>query len=325
MPPSTQHDSQPATSAQASTATVFLARLRNPQARPLLLDGALGTELERRGLRSELPLWSTHALLEAPDVVREIHAAYLAAGAEILTANTFRTQRRTLRRCKLETRARELSTLAIALARDAIRANRAAPKSAMSGADLPQSKTYLVLGSNPPLEDCFHPELVPDAKTLDREHLENIATLLEAGADGVLIETMNSIREAVAATRAAQHLGALTLVSFCATESGTPLSGEKLADALEAVAAHAPHAVLVNCLPATAVRACLPILADTQIPFGVYANNLTLATACASRAAMSPAAYAHEAEHWLAMGARIIGGCCGTMPAHIAALAALLR
>ena len=64
----------------------------------LLLDGATGTELERRGVRTALPLWSAPALLEHPEIVEQIHADYAAAGAELITANTFRTQRRTLAR-----------------------------------------------------------------------------------------------------------------------------------------------------------------------------------------------------------------------------------
>src|SRR2546427_6160361 len=62
----------------------------------VLLDGALGTELERRGISIRLPLWSAQALLDAPDRVREIHEEYVRAGAEILIANTFRTTPRTL-------------------------------------------------------------------------------------------------------------------------------------------------------------------------------------------------------------------------------------
>ncbi|MCC6642745.1 MAG: homocysteine S-methyltransferase family protein, partial [Deltaproteobacteria bacterium] len=85
----------------------------------MILDGALGTELERRGVPSALPLWSAHALLERPDLVRAIHAEYVAAGAEILTANTFRTQERTLARAGFGARAAELTALAVRLAREA--------------------------------------------------------------------------------------------------------------------------------------------------------------------------------------------------------------
>ncbi len=325
--PSSLFTSQKTPSQQAplSAKAMFCEELRNAKARPFLLDGALGTELERRGVRSELPLWSAHALWEAPDVVRKIHREYLAAGAEILTTNTFRTQRRTLARGKLETHARELSTLAVSLARDAIREHLAALQVGTKANDpLPRNRTCLVLGSNPPLEDCFRPELVPDEETLDREHRENIETLLAGGADGILIETMNSIREAVAATRAAQSFGAIALVSFCATENGTLLSGENLTDAIDAIAPYEPHAVLVNCLMPKAVRVCLPALQSAKIPFGVYANNLAIAKTSTTTEALSPSAYANEAKDWIEAGARMVGGCCGTTPAHIEKLASLL-
>src|SRR5258705_516097 len=74
----------------------FLERLGDP--RPILLDGATGTELNRRGVSTDLPLWSAGALLDAPATVRQIHRDYLLAGAEVVTANTFRTHRRSLAR-----------------------------------------------------------------------------------------------------------------------------------------------------------------------------------------------------------------------------------
>lgn len=68
---------------------------RLAQGRPLLLDGAMGTELDQRGVRTYLPLWSALGVLDRPEVVREIHRDYVTAGADVLTTNTFRTTRRT--------------------------------------------------------------------------------------------------------------------------------------------------------------------------------------------------------------------------------------
>src|SRR5574342_1176370 len=98
----------------------FLGRLTT--ARPLLLDGATGTELNRRGVNTDLPLWSARALLEAPDVLGQIHLDYVRAGAELITANTFRTHRRSLARAGLGDEAERLTRLAVSLARDAVRA-----------------------------------------------------------------------------------------------------------------------------------------------------------------------------------------------------------
>ncbi|MBW2371838.1 MAG: homocysteine S-methyltransferase family protein [Deltaproteobacteria bacterium] len=279
------------------------ARLRRGP--PLLLDGATGTELEARGVRSELPLWSSHALLEAPDVLAAIHRDYARAGAEALTAASFRTQRRTLERAGLASRAAELSAQAVTLARRA-------------GGDV------YVLGSAPPLEDCYRPDLVPDDESLRREHAEHAGNLAAAGADAILAETHNTAREARAAVAAAAAVGLPVIVSFVCGADARLLSGEPLAEALDAVVPLAPLAVGVNCLPPSAVGACLEILAATGVPFGVYANlGAPGAEPAAPRsAACSPHDYAAHAQAWARAGARFVGGCCGTTPAHLSAVAA---
>ena len=281
---------------------------------PLLLDGATGTELERRGARSQLPLWSAHALVEDPDLVGRIHADYVQAGAQILTANTFRTQRRTLVRGGLGERAAELTALAVELARHA-------------AAETAPHREVLVAGSAPTLEDCFRPDLVPDDAALAREHTEHAAHLAKAGVDAILVETMNTSREAVAALRAARGTGVPALASFVCSAGPRLLSGEALEDALAAAEMEDPLAVLVNCLPPSKVAACLPALRASGLPFGVYANlgepederGLARSEDCA------PEEFAEWASAWLDAGARIVGGCCGTTPAHVRAIAQRMR
>ena len=285
---------------------------------PILLDGALGTELERRGSPTTLPLWSTHALLRDPELVLRVHADYVAAGAEVLTADTFRTQRRVLARAGIGEQARELTLLAVSLAR---RASEGQP-SRSPGA----RRRVSVVGSAPTLEDCYRPDLVPDAQALAREHAEHAANLALAGVDAILIETMNTIREAVAAARAARAASLPFLVSFACWEGDALLGGEALAEALAAVAAEGPLALLVNCLPASNVSACLPALRAAGLPFGVYANlGAPGVTSGAGRTEhYDPDAFAERAELWIRAGARIVGGCCGTTPEHIRAIAARL-
>jgi homocysteine S-methyltransferase len=140
---------------------------------PWSLDGALGTELERRGVPSTLRLWSTHAPLAAPDQVVAIHREYLEAGAALLTANTLRTQARG----GLVGRGAALCAEAIALAREAIR-DAGAPHGAA-----------LVAGSAPPLQDCDRPDLAPDDDALAREHGALAENLASAGADLMLCQT----------------------------------------------------------------------------------------------------------------------------------------
>jgi S-methylmethionine-dependent homocysteine/selenocysteine methylase len=288
----------------------FEARLRDGSL--LVLDGATGTELERRGVPSALPLWSAPALIDHPDVVRRIHADYADAGAEVITANTFRTQARTLARGGLAQRAAALTRRAVELAREGARAGRG---------------HVFVVGSAPTLEDCYRPDLVPDAAALAREHAEHARHLAAAGVDAILVETMNSVREAVAATRAARAQGVAALVSFVCWDGARLLSGEPLEDAALAARDAGADAVLVNCLPPTHVPVCLPALARTGLPFGAYANlgapndetGFTRSDDC------TPEEFAAHALRFAEAGARIVGGCCGTTPAHLRAVAHRLR
>jgi len=279
--------------------------------RPLLLDGATGTELERRGVRSDLPLWSSWALLEAPDTLRAIHADYLRAGADALTAATFRTHARSLAAAGLESRAAALTALAVRLAREAA---------------APAQRPAFVLGSAAPLEDCYHPERVPDDAALAREHAAHARHLVAAGVDAILAETMNTLREAVAAARAAREAGADALVSFVCGADARLLSGEPLAEALDAVASLGPLALGVNCLPPQAVAPCLEPLRRSGAPFLVYANlDAPGAPLRAAPEDASPEAYAAYALGWVRAGAACVGGCCGTTPAHVARVQRRLR
>jgi S-methylmethionine-dependent homocysteine/selenocysteine methylase len=142
---------------------------------------------------------------------------------------------------------------------------------------------------------------------------------VRAGVDAILVETMNTLREGVAAARAAREAGADLLVSFVCDREARLLSGEPLGEAIDAVLELAPAAVGVNCLPPAAVAACLPRLERAGRPFLVYANL------AAPAAATTPAAFARAALRWAAAGAACIGGCCGTTPAHLRALVDRLR
>ena len=138
----------------------------------------MGTELERRGAATGLPLWSARALLESPELVLAIHRDEVAAGADILTANTFRTHRRTLAKENAGERSAELTRTAVLLAREAARS---------------ASRPVWVAGSLSPLEDCYRPDLRPPGEALEREHAVQAEALASSGADLILIETQNSV------------------------------------------------------------------------------------------------------------------------------------
>jgi S-methylmethionine-dependent homocysteine/selenocysteine methylase len=271
---------------------------------PCVLDGATGTELERRGIPTQLPLWSAAALWEHPRALAEIHADYARAGVDFLTANTFRTQRRTLARAGRGDQAGLLTAAALRLAIEGASAARRAP---------------LVLGSAPPLEDCYRPQDVPAEDALVREHRTHAENLAAAGADAILIETMNCIRESVAAVDAARAVDLPFLVSFVCWDGATLLSGEPLDAAIEAISGSAPCAIAVNCLPPSNTTACIEVLAASGQPFGIYANlgEPDDASGFARSEDCTATAFAAHAEEWVSAGASLVGGCCGTTPDHI--------
>jgi S-methylmethionine-dependent homocysteine/selenocysteine methylase len=271
----------------------------------------MGTELQRRGADTRLPLWSARALLEAPDLVRQIHREEVEAGAEVVTANTFRTHRRTLARAGLGERSRELSALAVALARDA---------AASAGREV------LVAGSLSPLEDCYRPDLVPEDAALEEEHREQAESLATAGVDLIVLETHNTVRELVAAARAAKATGLPVVASMVTDGEGRLLSGEPIEDAVRALEPRTtkPDAISINCVPAGKLSGDLDRLAAAArgISLAAY-GNLGLPAderGWAFTEDLFPSAYAELARGWLALGARLVGGCCGTTAAHTAAL-----
>jgi len=301
----------------------FRERLREACAagRPLLLDAAMGTELARRGVDTSPPLWSARGLYGDAAVVHAIHRENARAGADVLTANTFRTHARNLLSTeeprRVSQRARELTLWAVALARE--------------GAGASGRAGVLVAGSLSPLEDCYSPDLVPDGAALAREHALQAGLLAEGGCDLILVETMNTVREAVAAARAAAETGLPVAVSLVTDGAGRLLSGEPVAAAARALLAlpRPPDLLGVNCVPARAIGGDLALLrgAAPGIPLGVYAN--TGRALDEARGLFTdptgPESYAGLAAAWLAAGGvALLGSCCGTTSAHTLALRALI-
>lgn len=284
----------------------FLARLAQP--RPILIDGATGTELARRGLDTGTPIWSALALIEAPQVVEQIHRDYLEAGAKVIITNTFRTQRRALDKVRMGHEAGRLTALAVAIAQKAVRAS---------------GKDAYVAGSIAPLEDSYSPELAHAHETYLAEHGRMARNLAAAGVDLLIAETMNTVAESAAAAEAASVTGLPFGVSWVCRDDGRLLSGETLAEAAEAVRPFGPSFLGINCTPAPVVDAALDALqVATDLPLSVYANigHTDEIEGWEHTEDLDPAAYGTCAIGWLSRGVKLVGGCCNTTPEHIAAI-----
>lgn len=286
--------------------------------RPLVLDGATATELQRHEVVVEAPWWSSVVLLseEGRRLLRDVHVAHVRAGAEIVTANTFRTNRRALERAGVARGDDRLVHVAVEEARRA----RAA-----SGVTRP----VFVAGSMAPVEDCYQPALVPSDAELAEEHGWMARALADAGVDLVLVETMNSMREARIALECVRALDLPAFVSFVCADGDTLLSGESLTSAARAMEEAGASVVLVNCVPPQHVAACLSSLRrGCALPIGIYPNiedrsgidDWTHVPHYVNTA-LSPETLATKVGEWhAAFHLGVIGGCCGVSPDYIAAI-----
>lgn len=285
-------------------------------AKLVLLDGAVGTALSAAGVDASGPLFSAAALLDdgGRAALRQIHLEQARAGAEVLTAATFRTSRRTLARAGLSARFPALARAAVALARAAAEA-----------AGREQGRALRVAGSLAPLEDCYQPGLAPAPAEARAEHAEHAQALAEAGCDLLLVETVCSAPEGLAAVEAAVATGLPVWVSAMATPRSQLLDGSRLDDFFRAAALRGAAAALLNCTPCDGIDRALDDAAASGLPFGAYAHMGQVDPACgwSSGPVFAPAEYRRRAERWRARGASILGGCCGTGAAHVAALATL--
>jgi len=289
--------------------------------RPVLLDGAVGTELARRGVDTTLPLWSARALLDDRGLatLASIHEDYARAGAEILVTDTFRTTGRALRRAGKDGAWRETNLRAVESARGAARGVTA------------DGRVCLVAGGIAPLEDCYRPDLVPPQATCLEEHRLQVEMLAALGVDLILIETMNCRREAEAALLAARDSGLPILLSLCPREPLHLLSGEPLEEAvprLVDLGGEVLRAILLNCATPEVLARIFPRFCALvpRLPHGLYAHLGEPDEVSGWRLAAhhAPDTYAAWMEPRIEEGARLVGGCCGTTPDHIAALAGLL-
>ena len=302
--------------------------------RPLLLDGGTGRELLKRGVPILTEIWSATALTLAPEIVRDVHDDFIAAGADIITTNTYGISRERMAREGIEDRTTEFSRIAgqiAAAARDAA------------------GRPVAVAGSLPPYGGSYRPDKVGAFEHLLPLYREQAAAL-EPFVDLYICETMSSAAEALAAVTAAVAFGKPVWVAWTLHEdrSGRLRSGETVTEAAAALA-HLPIAgLLANCCAPESIGAAMPELlaagkgkrvggyANTFLPvstdWGAYARakhdttdwKAYAAQALPLRDDLDPEAFARHAQAWRDRGAHILGGCCGAGPEHIARLRAVL-
>jgi 5-methyltetrahydrofolate--homocysteine methyltransferase len=278
--------------------------------RTVVSDGAMGTELQRAGLA--IGECGDQWTVTHPDRLRAIHASYIDAGSDAILTNSFGANRWVLGRYGLEGEVEAINRAAAAVARQA-----AGP-------------SVCVLGDIGPCGGFLRPlgEIEPDA--LLSEFTRQARALLDGGADGVIIETMSALEEVVIAVRAARAAGAPFVVASMAFDrlpNGTirTMMGVAPETAASASLDAGAHIVGANCgthmTTADFAQVVGAFREVTDRPVMVQANAGSPELE-GGRAVyrLTPDAFAAGMREVVAAGAGIVGGCCGTTPAHIAAL-----
>ncbi|MCC6751890.1 MAG: homocysteine S-methyltransferase family protein [Deltaproteobacteria bacterium] len=290
--------------------SAFLDRVTSG-ATPLLLDGGLGSMLIAEGLESGAApeAWN----VSHPERVTRVHRAYVAAGSDAVQTNTFGGNALRLARFELGASLAELNRRAVELAR------AAGPRFVV--ADVGPSGEY-----RPPVGHA-------DPAAWRAAFAEQARALASPGPDAFHLETMSDLVEARTALEAVleQAPGVPVMVSmtFERRKRGFyTIMGDPLAASLRALADAGAAVVGANCtLTSPDMRALAEeALAAATVPL-VFQPNAGLPRLEGTHVHydQSPEAFAEDLAHIAALGARVLGGCCGTGPAHIAALAARLR
>ncbi len=291
----------------------------------LLIDGGMGTEIERRGVTMDSDAWCGVANKTYPDVIRTVHEDYIRAGAEVITANTFATARHVLEAAGLADDVHVLNNTAVKLAREA-RDSVAEHPVWIAGS----------MSSTPAFRDSG----LPDDEQAAANYREQAGLLAEAGVDFIIAEMMSHTKNACLVVNAALGTGLPVWVGFSAevdrqsgevlpwgvTRAKTP-PGD-LGEAIKAVMDLG--AVRVMGIMHTKLNdfdAALRFLQQRWSgPTMAYAESgLWKSPSWKFVGVASPGEYAQAALRWVAAGVRIVGGCCGIGPEHISELRRRLR
>ncbi|TPF97306.1 homocysteine methyltransferase [Bifidobacterium sp. UTCIF-39] len=305
---------------------------------PLLVDGAMATELEKRGVDMANALWSAMALIRDPQAVHDVHRSYFEAGANIAITNTYQANIPGFERIGLtDDEARRLITVAVdeaVAARDDYRSSVPAPAMENTSDDR-RSRPLLVAGSVGPYgafladgSEYTGGYSLTDAEYRDF-HRERMRVLADAGVDLFAFETMPNMAEvqALVGLLNDEFSDMEAWMSFSLRDAGHLCDGTALDEATAALdRVPGISAIGVNCVPLELVGDAIGcIRSATSKPIIVYPNNGDIYHPGTKTWTPNPSglSLAQLAPRWIDAGASIHRGCCRTTPADIRNLAAV--
>ncbi len=285
-----------------------------------ILDGGMGRELKRMGAPFSQPLWSAQALIEAPQCVTQAHEAFINAGAEIITVNSYACVPFHLGEALYQAQGAALAQQAAVIAKEAARNAK---------------QNVLVAGSLPPVFGSYRADFFQGERAFTI--LDTLYKAQDEYVDVWIGETISSIEEAHVMARVLKNSNKPCYFAFTlsdeVSEQATLRSGELVSDATLALLEHNIAGIFFNCsIPEVieqALRDTSTVLKqqNKNVDLGTFANGFTpIASDYKANEGsqgyrdLSPAEYVAFAKQWHNLGATIIGGCCGIGPEFIAAL-----
>ena len=280
----------------------------------LVIDGGMGTELQRRGVPMDEVAWSGTAVLSHPEVVRAVHEDYIRAGADVIITNTFGSTRQMLGGAGFGAQVEEVHRRAVALAKEA----RAATIDRVA-----------IAGSLSPSPPGFDRHAYPAPEAELAVYRESAQLLANSGVDLIALEMLEDTTHAPLAMRAALETGLPVWLGVSSrrvdgriVRFSESASEVLLADVLDVLVPMGPDVVTIMHSEIDAVSETLTLIRDHwDGPVGVYPESGYFTKPNWNFVdVIPPDDLAREARGWIDDGARVVGGCCGTGPEHIRAL-----
>ena len=287
----------------------LLAKMKNRKTSkyPLILDGAMGTELLRMDVELPLPLWSAGANEICSDIVFKIHQEYVKAGADVLTTNSFRTTPYAYQKAGYSKN-------------DAFSKSEKSLKKAVLSAKKAVTNTQLIAGSIAPIEDCYSPEMYPGDTQLKKSMDSVLKWFHEAEVDIIFFETMGNIREISSVILCVENCELPIWVSLILEDENHLLDGTPLDKILGILSDSKIAVLLLNCNTIQLKWKAIPILKRYwNRSWGVYPNlgSKNPEIDGKIKRIISDATWKCQVRKILSEKPTVFGACCGSTPEHI--------